>query len=246
MFVSPGAPCTASQGGSYCAGLPEGSVPEKSDTLKDAPTRDFMITDGQPVPNDSLELLSWENHWTDAQPRESPYFEKMDHTEPVEPSKETTVPEPTPPGEVASASSDKVSPEAAGAEPSPATPTPTVAESTVGGSPPGSPSPHRSSRRGKSPTYFRFLGGDFAKHAVPNQILNSSQTLTACMLDTKASPLLPAKEGWGVEMFKGGTANVENRRRKFFGSSNKNRKLNLHISYMKTHCSSHNPNTGSI
>ena len=86
----------------------------------------------------------------------------------VEPSAETTVPEPTPPGEVANANMDKVPPEEAGAEPCPATPTPTVAESTVPGSSPGSPSPQRASKRGKSPTYFRFLGGDFEKHAVPN------------------------------------------------------------------------------
>lgn len=125
-----GAPHTASNNGSYCAGVPSQSVPAESvpATKIEASQSQLLLDDAQNRDN-----LDWC----------TPVVSTADETPGRHPSPEASHPAPP------------MTPAAELPAPSPATPTPTVPESTV----PGSPERDGDkSKRGVSPSYFRLLG----------------------------------------------------------------------------------------
>ena len=140
MANCPGAPKVAAENGSYSAGLPAGCVSDR-DTLQEKPTVDFSSKEDTPKNDLDCVILSHENTWTDAQLPESQY----------DPYKGGTASVPTP------ASVPREGGISHPAQPEPATPTPTVPESAMPESEQESPDGSRQ-KRGKSPTYFKFLG----------------------------------------------------------------------------------------
>lgn len=125
---SSGAPFTASQGGHYCAGLPAGVVAESK------------MSKLEPAPTmESMEL-------TDGQPREL-FFNPESVRSTPKGDGDTQLDEPGPSLDASAGASGT---------PAPSTPcSPTVPESTVPGSPVMAP---ETRKRGKSPTYYKFLG----------------------------------------------------------------------------------------